>query len=492
MSNGWLNEASASYGKTVSKNSKLDLSGFWDRINKRYIPRNIGFALVRSDTADVFAVRLAHNNVLVCFKMLPNPDIPKDWNIITFPINPRYVKQGTLDGKLGFTADNQVNCDPDYPNAAEYGEYSYFKPKEAYALKNKIERQEDRLKNIYYEFDTQRVLKGFGIGAGAGAGAAIGLGLGAILTLPIGAIGAPLGAIIGMGTATLGATIGASIAANTGKIVSLFKRNIVNTYVWTAEGGFFAEKNEIMETKNEVTGGAFSLKTMIGGYFEWDVTFGKFNTQLELSAMAGYHLNTTTTKAEEAQNSFSLDVSLDVERDIQKRDTRGKLIIKKGKTKNIPGKVDAYRFMSFYLQPSLEHFEEFRYKVVDPKWLEESNEPNANAIREAINAQQKATKDSEKSIPWRILHRVTYVSRVLPDYKPDTIESVEKKMAAANISSNWELIKMLEPYVRDKTDDYVTFTDAVRDAVENYLPELIPAKEDIVQYMCLYYQVFEE
>ena len=31
-------------------------------------------------------------------------EISKDWNIINFPLNPRYTKQGTLDGKIGDTA----------------------------------------------------------------------------------------------------------------------------------------------------------------------------------------------------------------------------------------------------------------------------------------------------------------------------------------------------------------------------------------------------
>jgi hypothetical protein len=85
---------------------------------------------------DVFALRLAHNNALVSYRFLPNPDIPKDWNIISFPINPTYTKQGTLDGKVGLQGDGSVQPDPDYPNAASYGQWSYFKPIEAYSVKN--------------------------------------------------------------------------------------------------------------------------------------------------------------------------------------------------------------------------------------------------------------------------------------------------------------------------------------------------------------------
>ena len=109
----------------------------------------MGFALVQSETADVFAMRLAHNNALVSFRMQPNPDIPKDWNIIPFPINPRYVKQRTLDGRVGYNEQGSVVLDPDYSNAAGYGEYSYYKPREAYALKRRIQREEQQLRNYY-------------------------------------------------------------------------------------------------------------------------------------------------------------------------------------------------------------------------------------------------------------------------------------------------------------------------------------------------------
>ena len=71
--------------------------------------------------------------------MLPNLDIPKDINLIPFPINPRYTKQGTLDGAIGMNEHGKV-LDPDYRNAQGYGEYSYFKPREAYTLKRRIER----------------------------------------------------------------------------------------------------------------------------------------------------------------------------------------------------------------------------------------------------------------------------------------------------------------------------------------------------------------
>jgi large repetitive protein len=72
-----------------------------------------------------------------------------------------------------------------------------------------------------------------------------------------------------------------------------------------------------------------------------------------------------------------------------------------------PGKVDAYRFMTFYLPPSADNATAFESDVVDQEWLKSSSDPNAVALRGA------STKDSGV---WRVLHRVTYVSRVPPAF----------------------------------------------------------------------------
>src|SRR5205085_1741575 len=66
-----------------------------------------GFAVVQSQTADVFALRLAHSGALVAYRIQPNPDVPKDWNVVPFPLNPRYTKQGTLDGTAGYDERGQ-------------------------------------------------------------------------------------------------------------------------------------------------------------------------------------------------------------------------------------------------------------------------------------------------------------------------------------------------------------------------------------------------
>ena len=211
-----LQESSVSYGRANTKITRQELRGAWENkdntaasyinpaVGRRFIPKNVGLALVQSDTMDVFALRLKHNNALVSYRMLPNPDIPKDWNLIVFPLNPTYTKQGTLDGKVGVKEDGSVQCDPDYPNAANYGEWSYFKPKEAYALKKQIEREQQELETYYQQYATEQ---GTGAGTGAGIGAGVGAAVGAAVAGPIGlVIGAAAGGAIGV--AAGGATYG--------------------------------------------------------------------------------------------------------------------------------------------------------------------------------------------------------------------------------------------------------------------------------------------
>ena len=323
-SSGWSSDKSVGASRNVTKNTQVSLGGNWEdptrklnpTVGRRFQPSNMGFALVQSETADLFALRMEHNNALVCFRLMPNPDIPKDWNIIPFPINPSYSKQGTLDGSLGYDDTGSKVCDPDYPIATTYGEYSYFKPKEAYTIKNRVNRQEQELTTYYQSFDTTPPG-----GDLAGGGAALG------------AIG-------------LTASLASALTDNSALSKKFAKRNLVNTYVWTADGGFFAESTEISENRQESTSGSFSFSGSVGGGLSGGGTFAgvKFNAGFDLSI--GGSLNLTKTKGKDSETSFSIDVGINVPGDLQQYDEEGNRIYDANhKPINLPGKVDAYRFM---------------------------------------------------------------------------------------------------------------------------------------------------
>ncbi|NEP89362.1 MAG: hypothetical protein F6K18_22400 [Okeania sp. SIO2C2] len=493
-SGGWTDESRITSGRTVTRNMRATAVGYWEdknnmlnpRLGQRYVPNNQGFALVQSETADVFALRLAHNKALISYRFQPNPDIPKDWNIISFPINPRYTKQGTLDGKVGYQPNGSVQTDPDYPQATQYGEYSYFKPIETYALKRQIEREAAELKNYYDNYDasplSNSILKNV-MSTNAG-----------LLASAAGAI--PIGGI-GLGAATTFGSLADALTKDQSLPEKFATRNIANTYVWTADGGFYAETTNTMDVRQESSSGSYSFNTNFGGGISLNVSAaGSFG--FDLNGSTGGHLNMTQSKSAETSQSFRLEVQVNPQNNLYKYevpedqkdwestyvdyllqyDTEGNPI-------KVPGKVDAYRFMTFYLEPKAENFEDFYGKVVDPIWIEQSNDPNAQALREARQTEKKPAC-------WRILHRVTFVSRLLQDFNDDAASQLAKDARALNIESNWQLIKTLEPFVKNKTDNFVQLADAVQDALAEHLPELQPHSLEIIAYMMQYYGLSED
>ena len=316
----WLNDTSTGQGTTATKVSSLQLTGNKETtpahpsLGARFVPNNNGFALVQSQTADVFALRLAHTGVLVAYQMKPNPDIPKDYNVITFPIDPHYTKQGVLDGKVG------GDVDVDYPNALNYNpDISYYKPIEAYGLKTQIQQQEQQLATLYaqHNVDPNQLSGG---------------------QLPD--MAAPL------------------------------KLDLVNNYVWTADGGQFAETTSTLDTYSETVGGAYHFQGLAGGTVSADVSIFGVALNFELSAMFGGHLDLSVTKTMDSQKSFEVDVTAGGEQDITTLDGRGQHV-------KAAGKVDAYRWLTFYLSPRPDNYDAFYNQVVDPIWLAQSTDPAA-------------------------------------------------------------------------------------------------------------------
>lgn len=444
----WAEQASFGTTRETGKTTSLELRGRYttpeenekEPFGRRFIPNNTGLALVQSETADVFALRLKHNNALISFTMRPNPDIPKDWNILHFPINPRYVKQGTLDGKVGPMAD------ADYPNALNYSnDVSYFKPVEAYSLKNRIQKDEKELETYFNQFNAKDK--------------------GRKVYLP---------------------SESALELTEMAELKKKMRRNLVNTYVWTADGGLFAETQQTMEMQTETSGGSYEFRGAGGIDLQIGFAIFKVAAQFELNAMyVGQH-KLEISKTKESKTAFQLNVSVDkVERDIYEREANNTKTIKldpDGKPVKTPYKVDAYRFMSFYLEPNSDHFDLFFNKIVDPIWIEQSDDPAAQALREA-------RQEGKKPPCWRVMHRVTYVSRVLPLLDNTAPPSLEKALQTLDIESNYELIKQLEPYVSNRLGSFPEFTEAVRETIRQNLPELQPHTQEVILYMSQYFGI---
>ncbi|MGW1978108.1 LamG-like jellyroll fold domain-containing protein [Streptomyces sp. NPDC001889] len=461
FSNAWTDETSVSQGTTTERDTSATLTGHWEdrdhilntAIGQRYVPANTGYALVQSETADVYALRLAHTGALVAYRMLPNPDIPKDWNIIDFPLNPQYTKQGTLDGAVGFDEHGKV-LDPAYPNARGYGEYSYFKPREAYALKRRILRESQELESYYNNVSTdtgdsdptagraQRLLESFS---------------GPLPPAP-------------------------DKSAPSQSQDAFANRNIANTYVWTADGGFFAESTSTVDVVTQTTGGSYSLSGSVTASVDIGFEIAGVGAGVQFDASVGGGMTVTRHRSKESSRTHSLDVVCSPTRDLQQYGTDNKPRYDAGKPVLVPGKVDAYRFMTFYLGQDNTHFDDFYNKVADPTWLANSNDAAAAALRQA--------RQSDTKPPcWRILHRVTYISRILPPVPPADAPPVEKALHDIDIPSNYQLIQRLDPYTATATGSLGELTTATRNALTAHLPQLLPHADQIVQFLADYYGI---
>lgn len=167
------------------------------------------------------------------------------------------------------------------------------------------------------------------------------------------------------------------------------KRNIVNTYVWDADGGLRSEAQSFASTAEHTIGGSFELSAALG----FEGNYGAIATA-ELTAMASIHMTQTMNKTETHSRGIELNIDLS--------GVEGRNVTDYDDHPLQPGeKVKRYRFMSFYLEGSTDNFNDFFSYVVDPEWLA-TNSEEARALRQARGKPNKA---------WRVLHRVTYVER---------------------------------------------------------------------------------
>ncbi|KAK2769529.1 hypothetical protein CKAH01_15148 [Colletotrichum kahawae] len=373
-------------------------------------PFNTGLALIESEIADVFALRLQMRGSIapvVAYQMRPNPDIPKDRNLVSFEINPTYTKQGCLDGRRGVTSDLDYPALSSAPKDA-----SYYKPTEAYALRERIRRAEEQLQG---EYDRQSLLY-------------------------------------------------------TDVLPQRTHRNICNAYVWTADGGTFQETNSTLDMVKSEVGGNLDTKTSLGDSLEEDVTILGIKENCSVDSLFSAHLNFVMTKDKSSEEGFELATELPPSVDIRSQDKST------GEYFKTPGAVDAYRWMSFWLEPSVEATDTFFEHVLNPGWLEDSPETNAQLLRTLREGLKNETGNA-RTKAWRVLHRCTYVSRIPEKIEPRpraavAIKEQKPSTLLADIASNWLLIQKLEPFARDagSRGDLVTI---LKPHVMRFFPSLM-------------------
>jgi hypothetical protein len=451
------NQSSITSSSSLSMTNKLELRGTpeetakFPHLGKRFIPKNIGYALVVSAIADVFVTRLPRSGKMVGYQVQPVDGIPPDVNTITFLMNPAYTMNGSLDGMTGSTATSNRFFKHVPEMRSQYGSLypaSYYRLQEAYDLKRQIEAEDKRRESYFSNFDV-RLIDETSLNRNIDSGdapAAIGVQReedkpntprteevkknpeeeklqkekdeAAAKTNQQKTASqqkqAEIQSNIGDQDKRVQATD--SFAGWQKRMESLQiragKRNIVNTYVWDADGGLRTEAQSFADTVEHTIGGSFAMNAGLG----FEGKFGGGGFAAELTAQATVTMTQTMSKTESRSKGFQLNV------DLGGLESKG--ITNYNDNPIVPGeKVDRYRFMTFYLEGATQHFQDFFNYVVDPEWLA-SNDEEARALRQ--------TQAGKPNNTWRVLHRVTYVEHpALMGFGRD----VRKLRAAAAASS---------------------------------------------------------
>lgn len=346
------------------------------QLGRRWLPKNLGYAQVISGMADVYVLRLARSGRMVSYDIRPVPGVPLDINTITFLINPAYTQNGSLDGMVGSSPADRQHYAAVPELRAQLGSLvpaSYFRLREAYALRDSIERQDKDRESYFYNFNPA-------VGSDGGA---------KFDPLDPGKALSQLLGVAGFARAS------AAFADWQGRMDRLSaqagKRNLVNTYVWDGDGGLRAEEQSFASTIEH----SISTATLVGGSLGLSAEVAAFGYKVSGSVVASGSLARSSGKTLSSSKSLELSVDLSgVERN-------GITNLKDAPL--CPGeKVDRYRFMTFYLEGSTGHFDDFFRVVVDPVWLG-SNTEGARALRQ--------TRAAKPNKCWRVLHRVTYIER---------------------------------------------------------------------------------
>lgn len=180
---------------------------------------------------------------------------------------------------------------------------------------------------------------------------------------------------------------------------ALLQRSLHCTYEWSAGGGAARGTTRTSVTGEASLGGSFKLAVTLENTEA--VTLGAeeagFGVKVtgKLSFLLGGSVNLTLTKTASTEEATSLTTALKID----------------GTQK--PGRVSAYTYQTFFLEPDAKHFLDFFGKVVDWAWLqghlEEGEADDAGGRRALLEAVNRP------SAAWRILHRVTDVRRFAAD-----------------------------------------------------------------------------
>ena len=410
---------------------------------RMYRPSPYGQAFVTSKTLDVYQQTLVQSNTVYGFVRIPNDQIPRDLNIVSFRMSSSYIRPGCLDGVVGYvynpatlsdgtqtyatsTGQMQILTDKNF-SAGEVGhDASYMRIVEAYKIKKQIDQQTFNALAIYQTaYNSQELPDDLSLlpaldfyneyvwsskGATQEVKHTYSTSYEEVYTTK--SSSGDVNKIV-LNAKVYGVAIVWLDAKFSWKETSTDK----NKYTYSTTGTTSFDVTVSFDGIETDTQMRYACNNDAHFVMNFNSTFNP-NNQSGLNLVIGsdglvYNIAPSVTSGAGLPVSDNVDDSQSYTQP-QPAYTSGNADGLTGilEPYDRPGKTKLFRTYAFHLQPSKQNNDDFWGTVIDQKWLDNSTESDAAAMRSA--------KGSD-SMPWRLMYRVTYSERFRA---PISVESV--------------------------------------------------------------------
>lgn len=401
-----------------------------------YAPSPYGQAFVVSQTLDVYQQTLVQTNTVYGFVAVPNTQIPRDLNIVSFRLNSGYIRPGCLDGVVGYvynpatlangsqtyttsTGQLQTLYDGNFSSGDVGHNASYMRVVEAYQIKKQVDQQAFNSLALYYSaYETSDNLPDPSLtpaldfyneyvwssrGGSQEVKHTYSTSVDEVYTTS------------NVNSDATDSIFNIKLTATTLTILNI-KAKWTNTTKSTVKYSYTCSAGTSFDVAASFSGieSDTQMRYECNNDAHFVMNFNSMfnpNNQSGLNLVIGsdglvYNIVPSVTSGAGVPVSNNIDTSQSYTQP-QPSYTTGNA---SGTTGNLepydrPGKTNLFRTYLFFRQAVAQNDTDFWNTVVDTTWLNNSSDADAATLRNVTPG---------SSIPWRLLYRVTYSERFLP------------------------------------------------------------------------------